>query len=98
MSFTCSVCSSDVFFVCGLKGLDFVISEARRHGIKLILSLVNNYDSFGGKKQYVDWARSKGQYLTSDDDLFRNPVVKGFYINHVKVSTNFCDLVSLKCD
>ncbi|WJX60992.1 Mannan endo-1,4-beta-mannosidase 7 [Trifolium repens] len=71
------------------KGLDFVIAEARKHGIKLILSLVNNYESFGGKKQYVNWGRSNnGQYLTSDDDFFRNPVVKGFYINHVKTVLN----------
>ncbi|XVF59666.1 hypothetical protein PTKIN_Ptkin07bG0294000 [Pterospermum kingtungense] len=70
------------------KGLDFVIAEARRHGIKLILSLANNYNSFGGKKQYVNWARSQGQYLTSDDDFFRNPVVKGYYKNHVKTVLN----------
>ncbi|KAA3474391.1 mannan endo-1,4-beta-mannosidase 7-like [Gossypium australe] len=66
------------------KGLDFVIAEARKYRIKLILSLANNYESFGGKKQYVNWARSQGQYLTSDDDFFRNPVVKGYYKNHVK--------------
>ncbi|XAR73846.1 Mannan endo-1,4-beta-mannosidase [Bertholletia excelsa] len=70
------------------KGLDFVIAEARRYGIKLVLSLVNNYDSFGGKKQYVNWARSQGQYLVSDDDFFRNPVVKGYYKNHVKTVLN----------
>ena len=64
--------------------MDFVIAEARRYGIKLILSLANNYDSFGGKKQYVNWARSRGQYLTSDDDFFRHPVVKGYYKNHIK--------------
>ncbi|KAF2290762.1 hypothetical protein GH714_015345 [Hevea brasiliensis] len=57
----------------GLKGLDFVIAEARRYGIKLTLSLANNYDSFGGKKQYVNWARNQGQYLSSDDDFFRHP-------------------------
>lgn len=74
-----------IFIFC-LKGLDFVIAEARRFGIKLILSLVNNYENLGGKKQYVNWARSKGQYLTSDDDFFRNPVVKGYYKNHVNVS------------
>ncbi|KAL0332913.1 UNVERIFIED_CONTAM: Mannan endo-1,4-beta-mannosidase 7 [Sesamum calycinum] len=70
------------------KGLDFVVAEARRHGIKLILSLANNYDSFGGKKQYVNWARSRGQYLTSDDDFFRNSVVKGFYKNHIRSVLN----------
>lgn len=69
-----------------MKGLDFVISEARKYGIKLVLSLVNNYADFGGKKQYVDWARSQGQYLTADDDFFTNPVVKGYYKNHIKVS------------
>lgn len=66
------------------KGLDFVVAEARRFGIKLVLSLVNNYENLGGKKQYVNWARNQGQYLTSDDDFFRNPVAKGFYKNHVK--------------
>jgi len=66
------------------KGLDFVISEARRYGIRLILSLVNNYENFGGKKQYVQWARNHGQYLTSDDDFFRNSVVKGYYKNHIR--------------
>lgn len=70
------------------KGLDFVIAEARKYGIKLILSLANNYDSFGGKKQYVNWARSQGQFLTSDDDFFRNPVVKGYYKNHIKTVLN----------
>ncbi|KAK4394317.1 Mannan endo-1,4-beta-mannosidase 7 [Sesamum angolense] len=70
------------------KGLDFVVADARRHGIKLILSLANNYDSFGGKKQYVNWARSRGQYLTSDDDFFRNSVVKGFYKNHIRSVLN----------
>lgn len=84
-----SVCY--IYSVCFIQlvlsqGMDFVVAEARRFGIKLILSLVNNYENFGGKKQYVNWARSKGQYLNSDDDFFRNPVVKGFYKNHIRVS------------
>ncbi|KAK1360223.1 Mannan endo-1,4-beta-mannosidase [Heracleum sosnowskyi] len=65
------------------QGLDFVIYEARRHGIKLILSLVNNYEDYGGKNQYVNWARDQGEHITSDDDFFSNPVVKGFYKNHI---------------
>ncbi|CAM8901284.1 unnamed protein product [Rhodiola kirilowii] len=70
------------------KGLDFVVAEARKYGIKLILSLVNNYESFGGKKQYVNWARSRGQYLATEDDFFRNQVVKEFYKGHVKTVLN----------
>ena len=68
-----------------IQGLDFVLSEARKHGIKMILSLVNSYDSFGGRKQYVQWAREQGQSIGSDDEFFTNPVVKGFYKNHIKV-------------
>lgn len=70
------------------KGLDFVVAEARKYGIKLILSLANNYESFGGKKQYVNWARSQGRYLSSDDDFFTDSVVKGFYKNHIKTVLN----------
>ncbi|WOL14491.1 hypothetical protein Cni_G23271 [Canna indica] len=66
------------------QGLDFVVSEARKYGIRLILSLVNNYESFGGKKQYVQWARDQGQNIESEDEFFTNPVVRGYYKNHVK--------------
>lgn len=62
-----------------------MISEAKKYGIKLVLSMVNNYDSFGGKKQYVNWARSEGQSVSSDDDFFTNSVVKSYYKNHIKV-------------
>nr|GMC47910.1 mannan endo-1,4-beta-mannosidase 7-like [Ipomoea batatas] len=66
------------------KGLDFVVSEAGKHGIKLILSLVNNYKDFGGKSQYVEWARNQGQNCSSEDDFYTNAVVKGYYKNHIK--------------
>jgi len=73
-------------FFCGCaKGLDFVISEAKKFGIKLVLSLVDNYEALGGKRRYVEWARSQGQPIASDDDFFTNPVVKGYYKNHIRV-------------
>ncbi|KAL2906641.1 Mannan endo-1 4-beta-mannosidase 7 [Bienertia sinuspersici] len=70
------------------QGLDFVVAEARKYGIKLILSFANNYENMGGKKQYVNWAKNEGQYLSSDDDFFTNPVVKGYYKNHVQTVLN----------
>ncbi|GER35554.1 mannan endo-1 4-beta-mannosidase [Striga asiatica] len=67
------------------QGLDFVISEAGKYGIKLILSLVNNYEDSGGKRQYVNWARNQGHNIVSDDEFFTNTVVKGYYKNHIKM-------------
>lgn len=66
------------------QALDFVVFQARKYGIRLILSLANNYVNFGGKAQYVQWARNAGQNLNSDDDFFTNPTVKAYYKNHVK--------------
>ncbi|KAF3440398.1 hypothetical protein FNV43_RR19255 [Rhamnella rubrinervis] len=66
------------------QGLDFVISEARNHGIRLILSLSNNYHDYGGRPQYVQWARNAGVPINGDDDFYTNTVVKGYYKNHVK--------------
>ncbi|KAL8127168.1 mannan endo-1,4-beta-mannosidase 7-like [Apium graveolens] len=70
------------------QGLDFVIYEAGRYGIKLILSLVNNYKDYGGKSQYVNWARDQGQSISSDDDFYTNSLVKGFYKNHINTVLN----------
>lgn len=75
--------------------MDFALAEARRHGIKIILSFANNYESFGGRKQYVDWARSRGRPVSSEDDFFTDSLVKDFYKNHIKVSkSNVYNLLS----
>nr|XP_017239131.1 PREDICTED: mannan endo-1,4-beta-mannosidase 5-like [Daucus carota subsp. sativus] len=65
------------------QGLDFVVSEARRFNIFLILSFVNNKD-YGGRPQYVQWARNAGVQVNNDDDFYTHPVVKGYYRNHVQ--------------
>ncbi|KAK9089795.1 hypothetical protein Scep_028877 [Stephania cephalantha] len=67
------------------KGLDYVIVEARKHQIRLILSLVNNLNAFGGKSQYVKWAQIAGANVTlSDDSFFSHPTIKGYYKNYIK--------------
>ncbi|KAK6116723.1 hypothetical protein DH2020_049543 [Rehmannia glutinosa] len=67
------------------QALDFVVSEAAKYKVRLILSLSNNYQDFGGRPQYVNWARTIGVQLSSDDDFYTNEVVKGFYKNHVQI-------------
>eukprot|EP00253_Pinus_taeda_P006205 PITA_06205 len=64
-----------------MKALD---SEAKKYGLRLILSLANNYVNFGGKAQYVQWAHNARQNLNSENNFFTNPTIKGYYKNHVK--------------
>ncbi|XP_042481177.1 mannan endo-1,4-beta-mannosidase 6-like [Macadamia integrifolia] len=67
------------------QGLDFVIAEARRHKIRLILSLVNNLNAFGGKAQYVNWAQEAGVNVSSStDSFFSHPTIKRYYMDYIK--------------
>eukprot|EP01018_Ginkgo_biloba_P010213 Gb_33018 [translate_table: standard] len=67
------------------KALDSVIVQARRHGIRLIFSLVNNLDAYGGKGQYVQWARDAGMDVgSSNDSFFFHPTIRDYYKNYVK--------------
>ncbi|KAL2483850.1 Mannan endo-beta-1 [Forsythia ovata] len=67
------------------KGLDYVVYEARKHRIRLILSLVNNLNAFGGKAQYLRWAEEAGVNITSSpDSFFSNPIIKEYYKSYVK--------------
>ncbi|GLT75550.1 hypothetical protein SLA2020_472670 [Shorea laevis] len=70
------------------KGLDFVVSEAKKYKIRLILSFANNWDAYGGKPQYVKWGKDAGLNLTSDDDFFSHPTLRGYYKAHVKTVLN----------
>ena len=73
--------------------MDFVISEARKHKIRLILSLTNNWAAYGGKAQYVKWGKAAGLNLSSDDDFFSDPTLKSYYKAHVKA--NFLTIVCI---
>ncbi|KAH9322279.1 hypothetical protein KI387_016918, partial [Taxus chinensis] len=67
------------------KALDYVIVEARRHGVRIIFSLVNNLDAYGGKGQYVQWAREAGVDVgSSNDSFFYDPTIRDYYKNYVE--------------
>ncbi|XP_042013771.1 mannan endo-1,4-beta-mannosidase 6 isoform X1 [Salvia splendens] len=70
------------------KGLDFVVSEAKKYKVRLILSLVNNWEAYGGKSQYVKWGKAAGLNLTSDDDFYSHPTLRSYYKSHVKTVLN----------
>eukprot|EP01018_Ginkgo_biloba_P023878 Gb_30579 [translate_table: standard] len=73
------VYDEDVF-----KALDFVLTEAKKYKIRLILSLSNNWDAFGGKAQYVKWGLSAGLTLRNEDAFFSDGTLKTYFKNHIK--------------
>jgi len=67
----------------GLQRLDYVLASARRHGIKLVIPLTNNWGDFGGMDQYVRWAG--GSY---HDDFYSNATVKGYFKDWISYLLN----------
>ncbi|MBA0727511.1 hypothetical protein Golax_000492 [Gossypium laxum] len=66
------------------QALDYVIAEASLHGIRLLLSLVNNLQAYGGKTQYVKWAWQEGIGLSSSNDsFFFDPSIRKYFKNYV---------------
>ncbi|THU65903.1 hypothetical protein C4D60_Mb05t08550 [Musa balbisiana] len=67
------------------KALDWVIVEAKRHGIRLLLSLANNLEAYGGKTQYVKWAWEEGIGLSSSNDsFFSDPSIRSYFKTYLK--------------
>ncbi|KAG9139791.1 hypothetical protein Leryth_027397 [Lithospermum erythrorhizon] len=67
------------------RALDYVIAEARQHGVRLLLTLVNNLKAYGGKTQYVKWAKEEGVGLSSSNDsFFYDPSIRYYFKNYVK--------------
>lgn len=48
--------SPGVYRPSALEALDFVVAEAGRLGLQLILSLTSNWLYYNGADQYVDWS------------------------------------------
>lgn len=65
------------------RGLDLVLSRARAYGLRLVLALGNNWDDYGGARQYVEWARLPSP-ATGDARFFTERAVVEHYKEHVR--------------
>lgn len=72
----------------GLGRLDYAIYKAGQEDVKLILTLTNNWEQFGGMKQYVNWAKSIGINVQNKDDFYTNETIKGWYKDYVSTVLN----------
>jgi len=63
-------------------GLDQVIAKAKERGIYLILSLGNNWDNYGGIKQYLDW--SPTAVKKEHNEFFTDENCRQYYKDNIK--------------
>jgi len=76
-------------WVAHIQGLDYAIYQAQQNGVRLLLSLVNNWEDYGGKAKYVAWAKAEGENVENEDDFFTNAKCRQYYKNHVKVCLSY---------
>jgi mannan endo-1,4-beta-mannosidase len=80
----------------GLQMLDYEVYEAGQLGLKLIITLTDNWANFGGMDQYVEWAGD--QY---HDQFYTDPRIITWYenwVSHVMNRVNTFTGVAYKND
>lgn len=66
----------EVFFEDSYHQLDLLLAEARQRGIRLVLTLGNNWGDHGGIPMYLRWA---GLPATDPEAFWSDPRIRAFY-------------------
>lgn len=64
------------------RGIDYILAQAARYNIKVVLSIINNWDKIDGKGQYAEWAG------VGPDQFWTDPKARSIYKAHLKALTN----------
>jgi mannan endo-1,4-beta-mannosidase len=73
----------------GLGRMDYIIESAKKHGVKLILTLTNNWSAFGGMDWYVQTFNG-----TYHDQFYTEPVIKQWYKDWVSHALHRVNAIS----
>lgn len=68
-----------VYSEAAFKGLDYILDEASKNNIRLILAMTSNWTPVGGLPQYLEWAGK-----TDPVDFYTDPEIKQMYKDFVK--------------
>ena len=68
----------------GFRGLDHVIAQAERHGLKLILTLVNYWPEYGGVDQYLQWHNLPKGRQEDRGAFFIDPELRAHFKRHIQ--------------
>src|SRR5690606_20115710 len=61
---------------------DLILSLANQYNMKLIPVLVNNWEEYGGREQYLEWI---GKDPVETDVFYTDPAAKELYKNYLNV-------------
>lgn len=64
--------------------MDYIIYKANQNNIRLIITLVNNWDDFGGMNKYVEWSPT----ANSHDDFYTDQWCRDCYKAYVNYFLN----------
>ncbi len=80
----------------GLERLDYVLAEACKRGIYIILTLVNNWPEFGGMDQYNTWYGNQYHHDFYTDSRAKEAYKA--YVTHLVERVNTVNSISYKDD
>ncbi len=66
------------------KNLDYAIYRAEQLGIRLVFTLVNNWDAFGGMNTYVKWTKT----AKTHDDFYSDPEARALFKAYIAYVLN----------
>ncbi|OCH95828.1 glycoside hydrolase [Obba rivulosa] len=66
----------------GLQRLDYVVSSAEKHDLKVILTFGNNWAAYGGIELYINWIY--GAENATHDIFFTDPAIIASYQRYIK--------------
>ena len=68
----------------GPRQLDRVLAEARAKGLRVIVTLANYWDDFGGVREYLTWAKLPTDTFAARDAFFSDEKTRAYYRAHVQ--------------
>lgn len=73
----------DAFVEASFVQLDRVLAGARGRGLRLIITLANYWDDYGGVRAYLRWAGLPDKGFGAKDRFFADPRTRALYRAHV---------------
>lgn len=69
--------------------LDYMVAKARESGVRLVMTLTNNWKDFGGLEMYVYWRQLHAAHIGEPftpyhDSFYTDPVIRGWYQDYVE--------------